>query len=123
MTWDEKINVNELGTILRSQQLQTDEPLELLVLSACQTAKGDEFATLGIAGVAVRAGARSILASLWSVDDEATTKLMTYFYQELAKADVSKAEAIRRAQIRMSQQEIYTHPYFWSAFILVGNWL
>ena len=123
VTWDEKINVNELGTILRSQQLQTDEPLELLVLSACQTAKGDEFATLGIAGVAVRAGARSTLASLWSVDDEATMKLMTYFYQELAKEDVSKAEAIRRAQIRMSQQEIYAHPYFWSAFILVGNWL
>lgn len=123
LAWDRKINVNELGTILRSQQLQTDEPIELLVLSACETAKGDELATLGIAGVAVRAGARSTLASLWSVDDEATRQLMIYFYQELAKNNVSKAEALRQAQIKISQQEIYSHPYFWSAFILVGNWL
>ena len=123
LAWDEKISVNELGSILRSQQLQTDRPIELLVLSACETAKGDNLATLGIAGVAVRAGARSTLASLWSVDDEATMKLMTYFYQELAKENVSKAEALRRAQIKTLQQEIYSHPYFWSAFTLVGNWL
>ena len=123
VAWDKKIYVNELGSILRSQQLQTDQPIELLVLSACQTAKGDELATLGIAGVAVRAGARSTIASLWSVEDEATMQLMTYFYQELAKEDVSKAEALRRAQIKMLQQEIYFHPYFWSAFILIGNWL
>ena len=123
LAWDEKISINELGSILRSQQLQTDEPIELLVLSACETARGDNLATLGIAGVAVRAGARSILASLWSVDDEATMKLMTYFYQELAKENVSKAEALRQAQIKTLQQEIYSHPYFCAAFTLVGNWL
>ncbi len=123
LAWDRKISVNELADILRSQQLQTDEPIELLVLSACETAKGDELATLGIAGVAVRAGARSTLASLWSVDDEATKQLMTYFYQALAQQNISKAEALRQAQMKISQQEIYAHPYFWSAFILIGNWL
>lgn len=92
-------------------------------MSACQTAVGDKRAALGLAGVPVRAGARSTLASLWYVSDEATALLMTKFYEELAKKEVTKAEALRRAQQAVLQNNKFSYPYFWSAFVLVGNWL
>jgi CHAT domain-containing protein len=93
-----------------------------LVLSACETATGDRLATLGLAGIAVRAGARSTVASLWSVSDRATVTLMTNFYRELAKDNITKAEALRQAQISTLKNDTFAHPFFWSAFILVGNW-
>ncbi len=124
LTWNDKINVNELSNLLKTQELGRSQPIELLVFSACETANGDSRAALGIAGVAVRAGARSTMASLWSVDDEATSKLMTHFYQELAKPETTKAEALRRAQVFILNQPKYRqHPYYWAPFIMVGNWL
>ncbi|OLT59360.1 hypothetical protein BJP37_10185 [Moorena bouillonii PNG] len=122
LTWDDVINLNELNSLIRADQKQKN-PIELLVLSACQTAAGDSRAALGLAGVAVRSGARSTLASLWSVDDVATTELMTRFYQRLAKGKVTKAEALRQAQQELLQRQEFNHPYYWSAFILLGNWL
>jgi CHAT domain-containing protein len=122
LAWDDRINVTELNSLLRSNEKQA-KPIELLVLSACQTAAGDNRAALGLAGVAVRAGARSTIASLWKVDDKATSLLMTNLYKELAKKDVSKAEALRRAQEVVLQEEEFSQPYYWSAFVLVGNWL
>lgn len=121
LTWDERININELKALISGDKQQL-EPIELLVLSACETATGDNKAALGLAGIAVRAGARSTLASLWAVNDKATAILMTYFYQELQKDNITKAEAIRRAQQKILQNPEFSHPYFWSAFILVGNW-
>lgn len=121
LTWDNRININEFNSLLRADQKQK-QPIELLVLSACQTASGDNRAALGLAGVAVRAGARSTVASLWSVNDRATALLMIRFYQELSKGNVTKAEALRRAQQSILQQEELSHPYFWSAFVLLGNW-
>ena len=122
LTWDERINIDELRTLISADKKQL-EPIELLVLSACETATGDKQAALGLAGIAVRAGARSTLASLWAVSDKATVELMTNFYQELKNSNITKAEAIRRAQLTVLQDEEFSHPYFWSAFILVGNWL
>ena len=122
LTWDEKLRIEELNTLLRADTKQT-RPIELLVLSACKTAAGDKRAALGLAGIAVRAGARSTAASLWYVSDEATALLMSNFYQELAKSDITKAEALRRAQLAVLHNEKFAHPYFWSAFVLVGNWL
>lgn len=122
LTWDDKINIEELNALLQSD-LQQKRPIELLVLSACQTAAGDDRAALGLAGMAVRAGARSTLASLWYISDEATSILMTRFYQELAAGNVTKAEALRRAQVEVLNNDKFSHPYFWSAFVLVGNWL
>ena len=122
LTWDDLININELNSIIRADSKQAN-PIELLVLSACQTAVGDERAALGLAGVAVRAGARSTLASLWYVSDEATKDLMTYFYQELAEGNITKAEALRQAQQQVLRDEEFQHPFYWSAFILLGNWL
>jgi CHAT domain-containing protein len=121
LTWDNRINIDELSRLLRGDSKQL-RPIELLVLSACQTATGDRLATLGLAGIAVRAGARSTVASLWSVSDQATVTLMTNFYRELAKDNITKAEALRQAQISTLKNDAFSHPFFWSAFILVGNW-
>ncbi|MEC4985823.1 MAG: CHAT domain-containing protein [Oscillatoria sp. PMC 1068.18] len=122
LTWNDKINIEDLRNLLKSDTKQI-RPIELLVLSACQTAAGDDRAALGLAGVAVRAGARSTLASLWYVSDEGTSLLMTNFYRELTNPEISKAEALRRAQVQVLAEEKFAHPYFWSAFVLVGNWL
>ena len=129
LTWDDRINVEELRNMIRSGVQQT-RPVELLVLSACRTAAGDNRATLGLAGVAVRAGARSTIASLWYVSDEATAELMKNLYQQLRNPEITKAEALRRAQQEILQaaetgqiNSEFQHPYFWSTFVLVGNWL
>ncbi|MEQ9549618.1 MAG: CHAT domain-containing protein [Coleofasciculus sp. G3-WIS-01] len=123
LSWDSHISVKDFDDLLRTQQGTRTEPIELLVLSACTTAKGDERAALGLAGVAVRAGTRSTLASLWVVSDEATALLMTTFYEELAKNQATKAESLRLAQLRILQDQEFAHPYYWAPFVIVGNWL
>jgi CHAT domain-containing protein len=121
---DGPINVNELDTLLRTREQNRPEPVELLVLSACETATGDNRAALGLAGVAVRAGARSTLASLWRIDDEATAIFIGEFYKELVKPKVTKAEALRRAQLALlNKYPNYSRPGFWAPYVLVGNWL
>ncbi|MGL5081852.1 MAG: CHAT domain-containing protein [Microcoleaceae cyanobacterium] len=122
LTWDERINIEELRRLLSADSKQIN-PIELIILSACQTASGDNRAGLGLAGMAVRAGARSTIASLWSVDDQSTALLMSNFYQELNKVGTTKSEALRYAQQQLLQEKEFSHPYFWSAFVLVGNWL
>ncbi len=118
---DGRINVNQLDNLLRTRQ--SPNPIELLVLSACQTAAGDKRAALGLAGVSVRAGARSTLASLWQIDDQATAVFIGEFYQQLA-AKVTKAEALRRAQLTLLKKyPNYSRPGYWGAYVLVGNWL
>lgn len=123
LTWDGEINVYELQDLLKATELGRDEPIELLVLSACRTATGDKRAALGIAGLALRSGARSTMASLWRVDDQGTTEFMVNFYEQVAKAQMTKAEALQRTQLLMLENEQYQHPYYWAPFILVGNWL
>ncbi|HEY9862651.1 MAG TPA: CHAT domain-containing protein, partial [Candidatus Obscuribacterales bacterium] len=81
LTWETLLKAKEFDHLLRLRDTNNSTALELLVLSACQTAAGDKRATLGLAGIAVRAGARSTLATLWSVDDQSTAKLMSQFYQ------------------------------------------
>ncbi|MFB2898291.1 CHAT domain-containing protein [Aerosakkonemataceae cyanobacterium BLCC-F50] len=122
LTWDEEINVKELDNLLRRRKQEDSRPIELLVFSACETAEGDDRAALGLAGVAVRAGARSTVATLWRVSDESTAKLMVRFYQELAKENITKSEALRRAQLSLLQSEQYKIPYYWAPFVLVGSW-
>jgi CHAT domain-containing protein len=122
LTWDGRINVKQLDQLLRSREGKRN-PIELLVLSACQTATGDKRAALGMAGVAVRSGARSTLASLWSVSDRSTAFLMIEFYRALGKPGITKAEALRHAQVALLHQDNYTSPYYWAPFVLLGNWL
>jgi CHAT domain-containing protein len=120
LAWDTLLKVKDLDNLLRQSDQNRSSPIELLVLSACKTAEGDKRAALGLAGVAVRAGARSTLATLWSVDDESTTELMSQFYREL-KTGTTKAEALQRAQLAVFANE--KRPYFWSPYVMVGNWL
>ncbi|WP_235595930.1 CHAT domain-containing protein [Mastigocoleus testarum] len=123
LTWDNRLDVKELGDILHTREQLSSKPIELLVLSACKTASGDKRAPLGLAGVAVRSGARSTIASLWSVDDESTSQMMVDFYEHLRQPRVTKAEALRHAQLKILGKSKFKHPYYWSAFVLVGNWL
>ncbi len=125
LTWDSRININQLDNILSEQTLQKDSAIELLVLSACETAVGDSRAALGLAGMAVRAGARSTLATLWSVNDKTTALLINDFYDQLLQptSSITKTKALREAQLKFINSTKYNHPYYWGAFILVGNWL
>lgn len=123
LSWNEKINVKQLGEFLQARNESQSTPVELMVLSACQTAKGDNRAILGLAGVAVRSGARSTLATLWAVKDESTAKFMVEFYKHLRQPGISKAEALRQTQMSFLQHPDFQHPFYWSAFVLVGNWL
>ncbi len=101
----------------------SDEPIELLSLSACETAVGDDRAALGLAGIAVRAGARSALATLWTVNDAAAADLIGEFYRQLAQVGVSRAEALRRAQVSLLETRPYRHPGYWAPFLLISNWM
>ncbi|NEP47254.1 MAG: CHAT domain-containing protein, partial [Okeania sp. SIO2H7] len=123
LTWDDQITIEGLRQLLKSRTEAGRNPIELLVLSACQTAEGDDRAALGLAGLSVRSGARSTLATLWAVNDQSTAEFMSVFYQELTKAGQGKAEALRATQIAVLKTSEYSHPYYWAPFILVGNWL
>ncbi len=139
--------VNERLQLDRFKELKlNDRPMELLVLSACKTALGDENAELGFAGLANRTGAKSAMGSLWSVDDAGTLGLMTSFYRDLKTAPI-KAEALRQAQVDMLRGKVrleggklitandlidlpaklagknvkLTHPFYWAGFTIVGN--
>jgi CHAT domain-containing protein len=140
--WNEKLRLNELPKLdLRNP------PVTLLVLSACKTALGNEQAELGFAGLAVQAGVRSAIASLWSVSDEGTLGLMTQLYQQLKQSPI-KAEALRQAQLAMLKGQVHLtdgqlvtsnksialpqelarlgdkkleHPYFWAGFTIIGS--
>jgi len=140
--WNEKLSLNRMET------LGWNNPsVDLLVLSSCRTALGDREAELGFAGLAVQSGAKSALASLWNVDDRGTLGLMTQFYKQLRSASI-KAEALRETQIAMlsggvriehgklltgggeftlpaslnrGEDTLFSHPYYWSGFTLVGN--
>jgi len=124
LTWDDRIGINELEQLLKVRE-ETPKliPIELLVLSACQTAQGDNKAALGIAGIALKSGARSTIGTLWSVSDESTALLVDRVYKQIAIAPKNKAQILRQAQLDLIQSEKYHHPYYWSPFVLVGNWI
>ncbi|MCW6035255.1 CHAT domain-containing protein [Spirulina subsalsa FACHB-351] len=124
--WDQRLPLNRL----RELNLN-NPPVDLLVLSACRTALGSPEAELGFAGFAIASGVKSALGSLWYVSDDGTLALMSSFYHHLTTAPV-KAEALRQAQIAMIRQDFsaspdtppeqdFSHPYYWSAFTLVGS--
>ncbi|RUT08287.1 hypothetical protein DSM106972_014550 [Dulcicalothrix desertica PCC 7102] len=116
------LNFNQLEQKIR-RVTRNNKQLELLTLTACKTARGDERATLGLAGVAIQAGARSALASLWSIPDAPTAEIAKVFYEKLSSnRNISKAEALQAAQIALIEGK-YTHPANWAPFILIGNWL
>jgi CHAT domain-containing protein len=122
LTYDDKLTMSRLSQLLQANQFRK-QPVELLTLSACQTAVGDERAALGLAGVALRVGTRSAMASLWFISDQATAELVAEFYRQLENPELSKAQALRNAQLALAANPQFRHPAFWSPFLLIGNWL
>ncbi len=124
---DDYININELQDLLKAGKARKPDAIELIVFSACDTAAGDKWATLGMAGVAIKAGASSTMGTLWAVEDKSTSLFIDKFYQKLkSKLDnkqLSKAESLQQAQLNLLKNKNYQHPYFWSPFVIIGNWL
>lgn len=123
-TWSQRLQGSQLSSMLQDRAPQGLQPIELLVLSACTTAAGDDRAILGLAGLAVQSGARSTVASLWSIGDRSTAQLMRHFYQTLTtqQGQITKAEALRQAQVKLLTTPGYQAPGFWAPFLLVGDW-
>jgi CHAT domain-containing protein/tetratricopeptide (TPR) repeat protein len=97
---------------------------DLVVLSACETALGRSVRGDGLIGLAqgfMYAGARSLIASLWQVPDRATAQLMTNFYRHLFVEGLAPGEALRQAQLTIASTRRWRDPYFWGAFVLVGD--
>jgi CHAT domain-containing protein len=122
LTFDDKLTMDHLNQVIGRFRYR-DQPLELLSLSACQTAAGDDRAALGLAGIAIKAGARSALATLWFISDEASSALVVEFYHQLQDPTVSKAMALRNAQLKLLENPDYQHPIYWAPFLLLNNWL
>jgi CHAT domain-containing protein len=98
---------------------------ELVVLSACRTALGREIKGEGLVGLTrgfMYAGTPSVVASLWDVRDEATSELMSRFYERMFKDRMRPAAALRAAQVSMWREKRWAAPYYWAAFILQGEW-
>jgi len=120
LSWGKKVSVKELDRILRIAN--SEKTIELLVLSACQTAQGNKRAALGLAGVAAQARVRTTLASLWQVDDVATADLISTFYEQL-KNGKNIGEALREAELEfLKPNSKEVRPHYWAPFVVVGNW-
>jgi len=122
MAFDDVLSLNSLESLLRSEKFQS-HPIELLGLSACQTAEGNDRAPLGISGAAIKARARSVLGTLWPIADDAAQSVMQTFYTEITQHGQTKTEALRQAQLALLRQADFSHPFYWAPFVLIGNWL
>jgi CHAT domain-containing protein len=147
--WDGRLTLSKLRSIALQQKWSSNPTLEMLVLSACQTALGNDQAELGFTGLAIQTGVKTALGSLWSVSDEGTLGLMSEFYRSLKTSPI-RAAALREAQISLLKGKVkvangklqltdgsqvalpeaiaknasadLSHPYFWAPFTIVGNW-
>lgn len=117
---DELITMNDLQRLLKSGALER-KPIDLLTLSACETAEGDDRAPLGISGAALKARARSAIGTLWPVSDDAAKAIMTDFYGNVFRGDAKDA-SLREAQLKLVHDPKMNNPFFWAPFIIVGNW-
>jgi CHAT domain-containing protein len=123
LTHDGRLTLGDLEMLIRPSEFR-GTPVELLTLSACETAAGDDRAALGLAGVALKAGARSAFATLWFVNDEASARLVTKFYENLYRNEgTSKAQALQKAQLSILKDPRYRHPCYWAPYLIIGNWL
>lgn len=123
LTHDSRMTLDDLERFIRPGQFR-GRPVELMTLGACQTAAGDDRAALGMAGIAVKSGARCAVASLWFVNDEASSELISGFYENLwGQPGISKAQAMQKAQTSMLESRGYRHPCYWAPYLVIGNWL
>jgi CHAT domain-containing protein len=120
LTFDDRLTMERLDQLIGLFKFR-ETPLEMLTLSACETAAGDDQAALGLAGIAIKAGARSALATLWHVNDPAASLLTAEFYRQLQNPAISRATALQQAQLQLMSR--YDHPGYWAPFLLINNWL
>jgi CHAT domain-containing protein len=124
LTYDDKLTKERLETLIGISKFRNTQPLELITLSSCETARGNRHTLFGLIGIMIKAGARSALGNLWPTTDKANAYLMTEFYRQLKiNPYLSKAKALQKAQLRLLKDKEYNDPYFWAPFILIGNWL
>ncbi|NEP01702.1 MAG: CHAT domain-containing protein [Symploca sp. SIO2E9] len=123
LTADKQIFVDDLRNMFSTLVGTESKAVDLLVLSACKTASGNDRAVLGIAGTTVQAGARSAIAGLWSIADASSVKFSQTLYQNLGQPGITRAEALRQAQLALLNDRRYTHPRYWAPYVLVGAWL
>jgi CHAT domain-containing protein len=100
-------------------------PIDMVVLSACNTGLGKDVRGEGLVGIVrgfMYAGAARVVASLWNVDDDATAELMKRFYRHMLQDNMPAAAALRVAQREMWQQKQWRSPYYWAPFVLQGEW-
>lgn len=122
LAYDGLLTLDSLQSLLKGDQFLKN-PIELLSLSACETAEGDDRSPLGISGAAMKARAKSVLGTLWPVEDNAARNIMEKFYGRLINSRLSKSEALRLAQLDLIRSPEFSHPFFWAPFVLIGNWL
>lgn len=120
MAYDKNMSLLDIKDTLEAETLKA-KPIELLTLSACKTSVGDDRMLLGFSGLAVKSNVLSAVGSLWSINDDATMEFMRLFYDGMSKS-LDKAQSMREAQIAMIKNKKFKHPFFWSPFILIGNW-
>jgi len=122
LTYDRKLKMNQLEKLISLTKFNQNN-IDLLVLSACQTAQGNERAAFGLAGIALKAGARSAIATLWTVDDQAAYRILIHFYDQFKfYSQMTKAKALQSAMKQMVVDTQYCHPSYWAPFLLIGNW-
>ena len=122
LAFDGQLTMDDLEADIKFGE-RRDNALELLILSACETASGDDRAALGLAGVALKSGARSAVATLWYINDQASGDLVVAFHRGLQSGKLSKAHALQEAQRALAADPRYAHPAYWAPFLLIGNWL
>ncbi|MEM9216545.1 MAG: CHAT domain-containing protein [Cyanobacteria bacterium P01_F01_bin.150] len=123
MAYEKLLKSEKLDNLLRTDTQDRSDIIDLFVLSACETAKGDDRATLGLAGIAVRAGALTTVSTLWQVNDQTTAIAMKEFYRLLIFSDMSKAEALHQTQLSLYNRYKHRSPFIWAPYVLIGNWL
>ena len=121
MAYDHLITMDELSKIFQTEAFH-DRPIELVTLSACQTAEGDDRSPLGLSGVVVQTGVKSAIGTLWPVADEAAKQLFSDFYLRYQQPNMTKAKAMQYAQKHLMQNNALNHPAYWGPFVLVGEW-
>lgn len=121
MAHDDLLTMNSLQSLLKSEKFQRN-PIELLTLSACETAEGNDRAPLGIAGAAMKARAKSVVGTLWPVEDNAAKTLMTTLYTGITAGKLTKTEALRQAQLALLRNPESRDPFYWAPFVLIGDW-
>jgi CHAT domain-containing protein len=122
LTYDGRLTINDLERLIRLNPFRKHK-LELLSLSACQTAFGDDRSALGLAGVAVKSGAKSVIGSLWYIDDEAASLVTREFYYRLMHSQKQPATILQEVQIELIALPRFKHPAYWAPFLLIGNWI